>query len=117
MTWHKKPVWDPAAWRWMTTMEGEETESTEAIDRLGHLISVRSFTEKNRGAAIEILVDFEKKVHSAVIRLDDPTAIPDLVKVLESFRGYSLREIGNAELANLSSRIMLKRKTPEPELY
>jgi hypothetical protein len=100
----------------MRSMEDEANESTGAIDRFGHLTSVRSFSEKNGSAAIEILVDFEKVLHSAVIRLDDPTAIPDLVKILESFRGYSLREIGDAELANLSSRIMVKRKTSETEM-
>lgn len=101
----------------MTTVEVEANGSTEGIERFGRLISARPFAEKNAGAAIELLVGFEKAVFSAVIRLDDPAAIPDLCKILDSFHGHSLREIGNTELARIPSRITVKLKSSEPEMY
>ena len=71
MTWEGKSVWDdPSSWGWITTIYGSAT-SVQGIEKSGRLISVRPFSDKHRGAAIELLVGFEKAVFSTVIRLDD----------------------------------------------
>jgi hypothetical protein len=116
MTWQGKPVWDPSSWAWMTTIQLEANRSTDGIERFGRLISVRSFDENNGNRAIEILVGFEKAVFSAVIRLDDAGAIPDLIKILDSLHGFCLKEIGNIELARFTSRIVVKARTSEPQI-
>jgi hypothetical protein len=99
----------------MTTIQLETNRSSDGIERFGRLISVRPFNEKNT-PAIELLVGFEKAVFSAVIRLDDPAAIPDLIKILDSVNGFSLREIGNVQLARFTSRIVPKPRSPDPQI-
>jgi hypothetical protein len=116
MTWQGKPVWDPSSWAWMSTIQLEANRSTDGIERSGRLISVRPFNEKNGNGAIEILVGFEKAIFSAVIRLDDPAAIPDLIRILDSLHGYCLKEIGNIELARFTSRIVTKPRPSEPQI-
>jgi hypothetical protein len=95
----------------MTTIELESNRSSDGIERLGRLISVRPFNEKHGNAAIEILVSVEKAVFSAVIRLDDPAAIPGLITILDSLYGYSLKEIGNIQLARFTSRVVAKPRS------
>jgi hypothetical protein len=113
MIWQGKPAWDPSSWTWMTTIELESNRSPDGIERLGTLVSVRPFNEKNGNAAIEILVSVEKAVLSAVIRLDDPAVIPDLIGILDSLYGYSLKEIGNIPLSRLTSRIVAKPRSSD----
>lgn len=93
----------------MTTIELGASSSSEGIENYGTLISVREFPEKSGSSALELLVGFEKAVFSAVIRLDDPSAIPGLFAVLDSLHGYSLKQIGSVRLANFSSRIVAKQ--------
>jgi hypothetical protein len=94
----------------MTAFGGEKNGSTDGIGRCGHLISVRQFTESQKGsAAIEVLVGFEKAVFSTVIRLDEPAAVADLFTLLDSLHGYSLAHIGDLELLRSSSRIVAKQ--------
>jgi hypothetical protein len=113
MKWQGQPAWNPASWSWMTTIEIGASRSSEGIESYGKLISVRQFPEKNGGAALELLVGFEKAVYSAVIRLDDSSAIPDLFAVLDSLHGHSLKEIGNIQLANVSSRIVEEKPSSD----
>ncbi|HWO41376.1 MAG TPA: hypothetical protein VNO43_06190 [Candidatus Eisenbacteria bacterium] len=113
ITWQNKAAWEPASWSWMSTIESGTNQAAGEIERRGRLISVRAFKDKKSGAAIELLVGFEKAVFSAVMRLDDPGVVPDLLKILESLHGCSLLEIGNAELARISSRPVLKLKDGE----
>jgi hypothetical protein len=108
MAWQGQPAWNPSSWSWTTTIEPRDDGSAEGIEQYGKLRSARQFSEKNGGEAIEILVDFEKAVHSAVIRLDDPAAIADLFTLLDGLQGYSLNEIGEVELSE-SSRITVKQ--------
>jgi hypothetical protein len=107
MKWQGEPVWNPSTWSWLTTIGGGETGPTDGIDRHGKLMRVRQFTEHTSGAAIEILVGFEKAVYSAVIRLDEAEAIADLFTLLDSLHGYSLVQIGEVDLSH-SSRILAK---------
>jgi hypothetical protein len=116
MTWQGQPVWNPASWAWMTTLQVEANCSIDGIEKFGRLISVRPFNEKNGNGAIEILVGFERAVFSAVIRLDDPAAIPDLMRILDSLHGSCLKEIGNIELARFTSRIVAKPRITEPQI-
>jgi hypothetical protein len=97
----------------MTTIDLESNRSSEEIERSGTLMSVRPFHEKNGNAAIEIVVSVQKAVFSAVIRLDDPAVIPDLIGILDSLYGYSLKEIGNIPLARLTSRIVAKPRSSD----
>jgi hypothetical protein len=100
MTWAGKPVWDdPSSWGWITTIYGSPT-SVQGIEKSGRLVSVRPFSDKDGGAAIELLVGFEKAVFSTVIRLDDSAAISDLFKVLDSLHGYSLKEIADVPVVD-----------------
>jgi hypothetical protein len=108
MRWQGQPAWDPSSWSWTTTIEPRDAGRAEGIEERGRLRSVRHFSEKNGGEAIEILVDFEKAVYSAVIRLDEPAAIAGLVTVLGGLQGYSLKEIGEVELSE-SSRITARQ--------
>jgi len=114
ITWQNKAAWEPASWSWMSSIEREASGAAEGFERHGRLISVRAFKDKKSGAAIELLVGFEKAIFSAVMRLDDPAVVPDLLKILESLQGCSLLEIGNAELARISSRLVLKPKNGKP---
>jgi hypothetical protein len=108
--WQGKPVWDdPCSWGWITTIYGSAT-SVQGIEKSGRLKSVRPFQEKDGGAALELLVGFEKAVFSTVIRLDDSAAISDLFKVLDSLHGYSLKEIG--DLRVLESPQIIAQKVP-----
>jgi hypothetical protein len=108
MRWQGQPAWTPSSWAWTTTIEPRRDGSAEGIEQYGKLRSVRQFSENNGGEAIEILVDFEKAVYSAVIRLDDPAAVADLFTVLGGSQGYLLSEIGEVELSG-SSRITAKQ--------
>jgi hypothetical protein len=107
MIWQGQPVWTPSSWSWMTTIGTAASASSEGIEKYGKLKSVRQFSDRQTGAAIELIVGFEKAAFSAVIRLDDPTAIPDLYRVLGYLNGYSLQQIGDLEVAH-SSRISAK---------
>jgi hypothetical protein len=109
MKWQGQPVWNPSTWSWMTTIAGDKNDRTDGIDQYGKLISVRQFTEPKNGAALEVLVGFEKAVFSAVLRLDEAAAIADLFTVLDSLHGYSLAQIGELELLRSSSRIAAKQ--------
>lgn len=118
LTWRGKPVWDPSAWHWLTTIGGT-TSSAEGIEKYGRLLNIRQFREKKGVAAIEILVRFDQVVYSTVIRLDDPTVIAGLLDVLDSLHGYSLNKIGSLRLSPSSQIIRLQsprttRSAPSP---